>query len=178
MLLKDSPISKIIYPKLAEYHEFIFHDIRKLVYDDHTKPTYEKDLSGLEELASILEFVKNNDYYPTIAGKAAYLLVSISTGQKFGNGNKRLALFTYLYFLNRNKIGFRPRRVKAYRKWFKKYFPKYKMSVHNFRINAGWALYNFNKCINIKAEEKKNGHSYDYDGLKAIAEQFTEFIYK
>ena len=152
--------------------------IRKLVYDDHTKPVYENEPLGLDELASILEFVRNDDYYPNLFSKAAYLLVTISTGHKFGNGNKRLALFTYIYFLHRNKIIIRPRRVKAYRKWFKQHFPNYKMSKHDFYSNAGWALYNFNRCINIKKEEKPNGHSYSHDELKTLAEKFTELVYK
>ena len=165
----------MIYLKIEDYFEFIFEDIKKFIYDDKAKPSYEND-AGIEQFKSILDFVKNDDYYPTILNKAAYLLISISTGHKFRNGNKRLALFTFAYFLHSNNISFKKHRKKTYRKWFKQYFPKYKMSPNDFLRNVGWALYNFNKCINIKEQEKNRGHNYNYDDLKNIAEEFTNFI--
>ena len=168
----------MIYPKIEDYFNFIFNDIRNLVYDDTQKPVYEKDTNGLEKLSSILELIKNNTYYPTFYKKAAYLFIALSTGHYFENGNKRIALFSYLYFTHRNKYQFRSIRTKQYKGWLKKYFPKHRLSRHEFYNNIGWALYNLNKAINIKFEENKKGHKYNFDKLKEIMEEFFQFTSK
>lgn len=51
---------------------------------------------------SVLEFVQNDDYYPTFADKLAYLVYGICSGHYFADGNKRMALLLGGLFLNRN----------------------------------------------------------------------------
>lgn len=164
----------MVYPKLKDYIEFIFDAIRNLVYDDIQKPIYEKD-RGITQLQSLLQRIQDH-YYPNYYKKAAYFFVALSTGHYFENGNKRIALFSYIYFHQINKFSFRSIRKKQYEQWFKKYFPNYKISYEHFRSNAGWALYNFNKAINIKLDSHDQGHSYTFDELKEITENFIRFI--
>jgi prophage maintenance system killer protein len=164
----------MIYLKLKDYNEFIFNAIRNLVYDDKQKPEYEKD-KGIPQLKAILERIQTH-YYPNYYKKAAYLFVALSTGHYFENGNKRIALFSYIYFHQINKLRFRSIRKKQYTQWFKDYFPNYRLSHEHFRSNAGWALYNFNKAMNIKLDSNEQGHSYSFDELKEITENFIRFI--
>jgi len=63
-------------------------------------PNYTKeDSSGLKK---VLDFCRDNKYYPTFYKKAAYLFVAIIEGHYYSNGNKRLAFVTLLYFLHYN----------------------------------------------------------------------------
>ncbi|MDD4286841.1 MAG: Fic family protein [Candidatus Peribacteraceae bacterium] len=67
-------------------------------------PSYEKDQDGINALESILEFVKNDNYYSTFAEKAAYLFCSVANRHAFGNGNKRLSATLLRYFLADNHV--------------------------------------------------------------------------
>lgn len=164
----------MVYPKLKDYNEFIFYAIRKLVYDDVQKPIYEKD-KGIHQLKSLLERIQTR-YYPDYYKKAAYLFTALSTSHYFENGNKRIALFSYIYFHQINNFRFRSLQIKQYKGWFEKHFPNYKLKNEKFRSNAGWALYNFNKAINIKKDSHGEGHSYNFNELKNITEEFIRFI--
>ncbi|MCK5510663.1 Fic family protein [Candidatus Parcubacteria bacterium] len=166
------------YPKIKDYYDYIFDDIRGLVYDDKQKPFYEKDTEGIEKLKSTLDLVKNDTYYPTFFDKAAYIFISLSAGHYFINGNKRLALFSYFYFTTIDDYSFKSLSIKTYKKWFKKYFANFTMSSHDFQYNVGWALYNFNRVVNIKYSENKTGHQYNFDELKNISVTFFKFITK
>ena len=46
------------------------------------------------------------DLYPSIEEKAANLLYFITKNHSFTDGNKRIAAFIFLYFLERNRILF------------------------------------------------------------------------
>jgi|GEM_PF-2479363 len=165
----------MIYPKLEDYIDFLFEDIRKLVYDDVKKPLYEKDKSGIDQLKSLLQRIQTR-YYPDYHKKAVYLFIALSTSHYFENGNKRIALVSYIYFHQINNFRFRSIQKKEYKKWFNEHFPNYKLSRERFRSNAGWALYNFNKAVNIKSESHQEGHSYKFEKLKEITENFIKFI--
>ena len=165
----------MIYPKLKDYTEFIFKDIRNLVYDDIQKPIYENDEKGLEQLESLLQRIQTK-YYPDYYKKAAYLFVALSTSHYFENGNKRIALFSYIYFHQINNFRFRSIKQNQYKKWFRSHFPNYKLSKEKFMSNAGWALYNFNRAMNIKLKSHEEGHSYNFDELKDITENSIKLI--
>ena len=53
-------------------------------------------------IESILDFIQNDDYYPTMTEKVNALVHSLCTGHNFSDGNKRVALTlgTYLLFKN------------------------------------------------------------------------------
>jgi len=51
-----------------------------------------KDVIHLELLDTILDFVQNDDYYPTFEEKLTYLIFSINRNHIFEDGNKRLSI--------------------------------------------------------------------------------------
>lgn len=62
-------------------------------------------LSGYNEkqvgyLASALEHIKNDDYYPTLADKITHLMFSCIKFHPFLDGNKRTAIFLAMHFLD------------------------------------------------------------------------------
>jgi prophage maintenance system killer protein len=66
----------------------------------------EKDESFKSSLATIYQTFDGVDLYPSIEEKAANLLYFIVKNHSFIDGNKRIAAFLFLYFLNRNEILF------------------------------------------------------------------------
>ena len=55
-----------------------------------------------ERLESVLEFIKNDLYYPTFEDKLTFLVSRICTGHLFDDGNKRMSLTLGVYFLHKN----------------------------------------------------------------------------
>ncbi|MCX6327278.1 MAG: virulence protein RhuM/Fic/DOC family protein [Bacteroidia bacterium] len=66
----------------------------------------EKDESFKSSLATIYQTFDGVDLYPSIEEKAANLLYFITKNHSFVDGNKRIAAFLFLYFLDRNEILF------------------------------------------------------------------------
>ena len=66
----------------------------------------EKDESFRSSVASIYQTIDGADVYPSIEEKAANLLYFITKNHSFTDGNKRIAAFLFLYFLERNGILF------------------------------------------------------------------------
>jgi prophage maintenance system killer protein len=64
----------------------------------------EKDDSFLSSLATIYQTYNGIDLYPSVEEKAANLLYFITKNHSFTDGNKRIAAFLFLYFLERNGI--------------------------------------------------------------------------
>lgn len=127
----------MIYPKIKDYYDSIFILIRNLVYDDIRKPLYENDKRGIEQLIGLIERIQNDAHYPNFYKKAAYFFVALSAGHYFENGNKRIALFSYIYFSQINHFRFRGIQKRQYKLWFKKYFPNYKLDMQTFHSNVG-----------------------------------------
>jgi prophage maintenance system killer protein len=66
----------------------------------------EKDESFKSSIATIYQTFGGQDLYPSIEEKAANLLYFITKNHSFSDGNKRIAAFLFLYFLERNGILF------------------------------------------------------------------------
>ncbi len=66
----------------------------------------EKDDSFKSSIATIYQTFDGLDLYPSIEEKAANLLYFITKNHSFSDGNKRIAAFLFLYFLERNGILF------------------------------------------------------------------------
>lgn len=85
----------IIYPTFEQV---------KQVYDK----TIEKSgggLSGIRDEGGILatlEFVRNDDYYPSFTDKLSYIVYGFCHGHYFLDGNKRIALTIGVFFLLQN----------------------------------------------------------------------------
>ena len=67
---------------------------------------HEKDKSFQSSVATIYQTFSGVDLYPSIEEKAANLLYFITKNHSFSDGNKRIAAFLFLYFLERNGILF------------------------------------------------------------------------
>ncbi len=80
----------------------LMFDLISEFLDGEPVPNYKDEKKGLDNYRSILDMSKL-DYYPTLADKASYIFVSIVTGHKFSNGNKRLGVMTLWVFLIKNK---------------------------------------------------------------------------
>jgi prophage maintenance system killer protein len=66
----------------------------------------EKDESFKSSISTIYQTFDGIDLYPSIEEKAANLLYFITKNHSFSDGNKRIAAFLFLYFLERNRILF------------------------------------------------------------------------
>ena len=66
----------------------------------------EKDKSFQSSIATIYQTFGGKDLYPSIEEKAANLLYFITKNHSFSDGNKRIAAFIFLYFLERNGLLF------------------------------------------------------------------------
>lgn len=64
----------------------------------------EKDQSFRSSVATIYQTFQGKDLYPSIEEKAANLLYLITKNHSFTDGNKRIAAFLFLYFLEQNGI--------------------------------------------------------------------------
>jgi prophage maintenance system killer protein len=67
---------------------------------------HEKDDSFKSSISTIYQTFDGLDLYPSIEEKAANLLYFITKNHSFSDGNKRIAAFLFLYFLERNGILF------------------------------------------------------------------------
>ncbi len=67
---------------------------------------HEKDESFKSSISTIYQTFGGVDLYPSIEEKSANLLYFITKNHSFSDGNKRIAAFLFLYFLERNGILF------------------------------------------------------------------------
>jgi prophage maintenance system killer protein len=72
----------------------------------------QKDESFKSSISSIYQTFDGIDFYPSIEEKAAYLLYFVTKNHSFTDGNKRIAAFLFLYFLERNGILYKANRQK------------------------------------------------------------------
>jgi prophage maintenance system killer protein len=64
----------------------------------------EKDKSFRSSIGAIYQTFDGKDLYPSIEEKAANLLYFITKNHSFTDGNKRIAAFLFLYFMDKNGI--------------------------------------------------------------------------
>ena len=89
------------------YHEAIGHIERLRVFFGNSNLFgNEKDNSFRSSISTIYQTFDGKDLYPSIEEKAANLLYFITKNHSFTDGNKRIAAFFFLYFLEKNNILF------------------------------------------------------------------------
>jgi prophage maintenance system killer protein len=64
----------------------------------------EKDESFKGSLAAIYQTFEGEDLYPSVEEKAANLLYFVVKNHSFSDGNKRIAAFLFVWFLDKNEI--------------------------------------------------------------------------
>ena len=68
----------------------------------------EKDQSFESSVRTIYQSFSGQDLYPSVEEKAANLLYFVVKNHSFSDGNKRIAAFLFVYFLDRNGCLYRP----------------------------------------------------------------------
>ena len=68
----------------------------------------EKDDSFKSSIGQIYQTFGGEELYPSIEEKAAMLLYLVTKNHSFSDGNKRIAATLFLWFLNNNRILYRP----------------------------------------------------------------------
>ena len=67
----------------------------------------EKDQSFKGSIGAIYQTFDGEDLYPSVEEKAAMLLYLVTKNHSFSDGNKRIAAFLFLWFLDKNEILYR-----------------------------------------------------------------------
>ena len=78
--------------------------ITKKAYGNSNLFGQEKDDSFKSSVATIYQTFGGTDLYPSIEEKAANLLYFVVKNHSFSDGNKRIAAFLFLYFLEKNSL--------------------------------------------------------------------------
>jgi prophage maintenance system killer protein len=78
--------------------------ITKKAYGNSNLFGQEKDDSFKSSVATIYQTFGGKDLYPSIEEKAANLLYFVVKNHSFSDGNKRIAAFLFLYFLEKNSL--------------------------------------------------------------------------
>jgi len=86
--------------------------LAKQTYGNSDLFGHEKDDSFKSSVSTIYQTFDGIDLYPSIEEKAANLLYFITKNHSFSDGNKRIAAFLFLYFLERNNVLFDENRNK------------------------------------------------------------------
>lgn len=81
-------------------------EIAKKVHGNSELFGREKDESFKSSIATVYQTFAGEDLYPSIEEKAANLLYFITKNHSFTDGNKRIAAFVFLFFLDRNGVLF------------------------------------------------------------------------
>ena len=79
-------------------------ELVKKTYGNSNLFGHEKDSSFKSSIATIHQTFDGIDLYPSIEEKAANLLYLIVKNHSFTDGNKRIAAFIFLYFLEKNGL--------------------------------------------------------------------------
>lgn len=81
-------------------------NLAKKVHGNSELFGHEKDDSFQSSISTIYQTFEGQDLYLSIEEKAANLLYFITKNHSFTDGNKRIAAFLFLYFLERNRVLF------------------------------------------------------------------------
>jgi prophage maintenance system killer protein len=101
---------RVHYTSGKEIYQISYDEAIKLIH--RTKGKYgnselfgrEKDDSFRSSISTIYQTFEGRDLYPSIEEKASNLLYLVTKNHSFVDGNKRIAAFLFLYFLERNNI--------------------------------------------------------------------------
>jgi prophage maintenance system killer protein len=89
-------------------YEEAIEQIRKVkaIYGNSDLFGHEKDESFQSSVSTIYQTFSGVDLYPSVEEKAANLLYFVTKNHSFTDGNKRIAAFLFLYFMEKNGILF------------------------------------------------------------------------
>lgn len=96
---EDKEIFKISYPEAIKAIEGL-----KTKFGGSNLFGNEKDDSFKSSLATIYQTFDGIDLYPSVQEKAGHLLYFVTKNHSFSDGNKRIAAFLFVWFLERNAL--------------------------------------------------------------------------
>jgi prophage maintenance system killer protein len=96
---EDQEIFKISYPEAIKAIEGL-----KTKFGGSYLFGNEKDDSFKSSLATIYQTFDGIDLYPSVQEKAGHLLYFVTKNHSFSDGNKRIAAFLFVWFLERNAL--------------------------------------------------------------------------
>ncbi len=97
----EKEIYRLTYEEAIKQIELV-----KKTYGNSELFGHEKDNSFKSSISTIYQTFGGVDLYPSIEEKAANLLYFIVKNHSFSDGNKRIAAFIFLYFLEKNGLLF------------------------------------------------------------------------
>lgn len=98
----DQELHKITYKEATQN----ITELRK-IYGNSELFGKEKDNSFKSSISTIYQTFDQKDLYPSVEEKAANLLYLVTKNHSFVDGNKRIAAFLFLYFLEKNHLLFK-----------------------------------------------------------------------
>ena len=165
----------MIYIDIPLCEKWVFEFIHVVLTNDEPAPDYRTEQDGIAELAKVLNFVRNDVYYPEFADKAAYMLCSIAGAQYFSNGNKRLAVVLLISFLIINQAEIITLKESQFKEILGVLFPAY-VWEEKPNIQDPHAQFLYNLAVIIGSPDKWDVQKFD-DLKKKISSLFMS-IYK
>lgn len=102
--------TKSTYVLTYEDANEVINQIKKeLIYKNEASELFGKEVGDKFKgiLGNIYQTFSGNELYPSLEEKAAHLLYFIIKDHPFVDGNKRIASFLFIYFLNKNNFLYR-----------------------------------------------------------------------
>lgn len=165
-----------VLPKTIEYIEpedliNIVDIIRGFEYEYKEEvPNYDDQEESIDNYFALVDRSKTV-YYPTIVDKASYLFININS-HYFSNGNKRLAVVSTVYFLEKNNYLPLDLTKKDYTKILQSLFDDCHFIDWEGFEPKDFGLYNLAIVVAKKNEDKK--HRISDDELKERVKAFFE----
>ncbi len=164
-----SDIKYIIPEDLIE----IIDLIKGLDYEHQEEvPNYDEEQGGIDKYFSLIERSRSNQYYPDIFSKASFLFININS-HYFSNGNKRLAVTSTIFFLEKNNYTYNELSKDVYYKILNELFTDAILVDFEEFSPINFALYNL---AIITASINKQ--EIDFDDLKCKVSSFFEDVFE
>jgi len=148
--------------------------IQEFEYDYKEEvPNYDQEIDGIDNYFALIDRSKQI-YYPDIFSKASYLFININN-HYFSNGNKRLAVVSTVYFLEKNKYSAREILKNDYKKILIELFGEVPLVDFKEFDAISFGLYNLAIIVAMRNESKIL--QLQNDDTKEKVEQFFKAIF-
>ncbi len=134
-------------------------------------PNYDQEREGIDKYFSLIDRSKT-DYYPSIFDKASFLFININT-HYFSNGNKRLAMTSTVFFLEKNNYTSRELSKDEFLEILQTLFRDFEINDFEGFTPIGFAMYHL--AIIIASKNKQN---MDFNELKDKVANFFEEVFE
>jgi len=134
-------------------------------------PEYDNQPDKIDDYFALIDRLKNDTYYPDIFSKAASLFLNIN-GHYFSNGNKRLAVFSTIYFLESNGCHLKELTKDKLKVMITKIFEERALEDYEDFSPTDFAMYNV-----ALITAGFNSHNVSFDDGKNQVECFLRLIY-